>query len=223
MESEVLNRLLAKLDSHQTIQLTEEEERVVIASLSSSDLIDYGSSRATYKFKGKYVVKIPMAEGGVNQCKVERNFYLNYGHSGAFAHIYAYGKLITIMELLTDTAYFELDELYCQKDNDSDFVSDDIIEVIELANELTDYDGGDNGQVGYSPLQNKWVLYDYGYTHDYDRDKIVDDVFSWIDEINPIEHALWMLVNDTIPTKSEMYELVYDAVKERKRAEDEEE
>lgn len=223
MESEVLNRLLAKLDSHQTIQLTEEEERAVIASLGSADLIDYGSSRVTYEFKGKYVVKIPMARGGVNQCKVERNFYLNYGHCGAFAHIYAYGQLITIMELLTDTAYFELDELYWQKDNDSDFVSDDIIEVIELANELTDYDGGDNGQVGYSTLQDKWVLYDYGYTHDYDRDQIVDDVFSWIDGIDPIEHAFWMLDNDTIPTKSEMYEMVYDARREKRHAEDEEE
>lgn len=205
----VLESLLARFSTDQTIELTKEEELAVLDAISGDDFIDHGSSRAAYMFADKYVVKIGMSTGGFNQNAVEQDFYHRHGNSGCFAHLFAYGRTLNIMEYLEDCCYYDEDDLWI--DPDSEWTEDDynaeIRELIEMANDLTDYYGGDNGQVGYSRTDDRYKLYDYGYSMDYNRDDIVDDIGYWMCAIDPITNAIEIVCGREMYTKSELYEM----------------
>lgn len=208
----VLDKVIERFYQDDTIELTLEEELIIVDSLiPENDYIACGSSRAVYQLGDKYVVKIAMSTGGINQNKVERDFYAEHKESGCFAHLYAYGKMINVMELLEDCEYHDADdvEYYAQEEaerGDCDFYCI-LADLIGSANYLTNYYGGDNGQIGYSPMSKSWVLYDYGYSMDYDRDDIVDNVDYWIYAICPVENALEVLNGGEVKTPDELQDM----------------
>ena len=206
----VLEQLLARLSFSETIELTEEEELSVLKYLHKDDFMDNGSSRVTYDFCGDYVVKVGMSTGGFTQNKIERNFYKEIGNTGYFAHLFAYGRTINIMEKLYDCQYYDEDDLYYyDEDEECEMESEyeEIANVIENANELTNYYGGDNGQIGYSRKHGCYKLYDYGYSMDYERDDIVDSVGSWMEIVDPLQNAIEILEGREPYSQGELYDM----------------
>ena len=193
----MLDKILEKLDCQKTIQLTEEEEKIILNSITKEDFIACGSSRAVYRLNDNYVVKVAMAQGGVNQNKIEVDFYDRFGDYGYFAHLYAYGTMINVMEALDDCAFYDEDDWGFYESDDADASeSDSYFSMLDIASavaSLTGYDGADNGQIGYSNIRDAHVLYDYGYSDDYDRDEIVDSVGDWMPYVDPIQNALEVL------------------------------
>ena len=53
------------------------------------------------------------------------------------------------------------------------------MELVEDLNYATDYDGGDNEQVGWSSIFGRWVAYDYGYSNEYSHWDLVGNMDSW--------------------------------------------
>lgn len=211
----LIDRLIKRFRTGETIQLTKEEELAILNELTEDDKIDNGTSRNVYEFRSNYVVKVAMSTGGLNQNKIERDFYNEHGDTGYFADLYAYGVMINIMEKLDDCCYYESDELhYYDKEDDGYERAQVILSVINVVDELTDYYGGDNGQVGYSLKDDCYKVYDYGYSMDYDRDEIVDDVDSWLCVVDPLQNAINVLHGADIITQKEFCELA-----ERKREE----
>lgn len=188
----IIEQLLDKLSFDRTVELTQEEELAVLNYLSSGDMIDNGSSRIAYEFFDKYVVKVGMSECGFNQNKIERDFYAEHGDSGYFAHLFAYGRTLNIMECLDDCSFYDPDDYYFDEDEDEG--QDDfyrmIFDMIDQVNVLTNYYGADNGQIGYSSIDDCYKLYDYGYSMDYNRDEIVDSVGSWMNFLDPLQNAI---------------------------------
>ena len=151
---ELVDRLIERFAAFETIELTPEEELAVLNEITKDDFIDNGSSRAVYYLRDEFVVKIAMSIGGMNQNKIEKNFYAQHGHTRCFAHLYASGTLINIMEMLSDCQYYDPDA-YCspyfgdEEDEDLTAEAEMISNLIEMANDYTGYYGGDNGQIGF--------------------------------------------------------------------------
>lgn len=205
-----LKEILSRFDLGKTIKLTEEEELVILKYLMYHDEypVGNGSSRVVYALDD-YVVKVAMSTGGLNQHAVERDFYERYSKAGCFAHLFAYGKTINVMEFLAECDFYDyLDEGWYDDEDKEKYEA--ISAAIATADEVTDYDGGDNCQVGYSIMQNAWVLYDYGYSLDYERNDLVDDVGSWMDVVDPIENAIRMMETGEVFDYGELSRMVDD-------------
>ena len=103
--------------------------------------------------------------------------------------------MINVMEALDDCAFYDEDDWGYYEDEDSSegdlFFS--MLDIASAVASLTGYDGADNGQIGYSNIREAHVLYDYGYSDDYDRDEIVDSVGDWMPYVDPIKNALEVL------------------------------
>ena len=196
--------LFEQFEKYHTIRLTTEQELEILKNLTPDDFIGNGSSRAVYSFCG-YVVKVAMSTGGMNQNEVEASFYGNHGYSDCFAHLYAHGEMINIMEELDDCGFYEYGDYYDEEDEEDTERHFTIECLMDEASYLTDYDGADNGQIGWSAIDNCYKLYDYGYSMDYDRDEIVDDVEDWMQIADPIANAIRTLETGEIITQEEFY------------------
>ena len=211
---ELVDRLIERFAAFETIELTPEEELAVLNEITKDDFIDNGSSRAVYYLRDEFVVKIAMSIGGMNQNKIEKNFYAQHGHTRCFAHLYATGVMINIMEMLSDCQYYDPDA-YCspyfgdEEDEDLTAEAEMISNLIEMANDYTGYYGGDNGQIGFSQIDGVFKLYDYGYSTDYERKTIVDSVEDWMCYIDPIENAIRTIETGEVLTPDMLWE-IYD-------------
>jgi hypothetical protein len=204
----LIDALIERFKKDNVIDLTQEEELAILNSLTEDDMINNGTSRNVYRFRKDFVVKVAMSTGGTNQNKIERGYYEEHGDSGYFAELYACGKMINIMERLSECCYFEEDELGCYDEEDECYSRyQEILNVIENVNELTDYYGGDNGQVGFSRNDDCYKVYDYGYSMDYDRGEIVDDVECWWCVVLPLQNAINIVSGGELITPEEFWEL----------------
>lgn len=203
MGEKAIESILERFSFDYTIELTQEEELAIIKSLTEDDFIDSGSSRIVYSLGSKYVVKIALSTGGVNQNNIERNFYACHGHSNCFAHLFAYGKMINIMEYLCECSYYDPDDFYYDEDDEDAAHYHMIEELIDTANDITGYYGGDNGQIGYSEARDIWVLYDYGYSMDFDRGEIVDEADYWMGFIEVLHYAAEVVGGSHMLTQDE--------------------
>ena len=186
---DLVEQLVGRFKNFEPIELTQEEEMAVLQVISEKNMIDHGSSRIVYGF-GDWVVKVALSTGGMNQNAIEIAVYNNYGQSGRFAHIYAYGTMITIMERLEDCEYYDPFDFYYDEEDDEDKAFYETISLlIADVNDFTCYEGGDNGQIGFSEKDNCYKVYDYGYSLDYDRKEIVDELECWIHVINPLDYV----------------------------------
>lgn len=201
---ELVTNLLNRFMQFETIELTQEEELAVLAAINPDDELDHGTSRVVYAL-GDYVVKIAMSVGGVTQNKTEYKFYKDYCRHGVFANLYAHGKMINIMERLDDCDYYELERWWDEEDEDEWEFNTRIDEVINTANDLTDYSGGDNGQIGYSQLDDCYKLYDYGYSNGFSRSEMVDNVGAYKEATDPIENAIDVVNGMELPSQEELY------------------
>ena len=188
----MLDNLLKRFSevAFEPIELTKQEELAILNYLHENfdkTYIDSGSSRAAFEF-GNYVVKVAAAQGGANQNMIERNFWAEHGETGFFAPLVACGQMINIMEFLNQTECYDLYGRECYDNADDDEFWDNISFVVGNVNNLTEYDGGDNCQVGFNERLGRWQVYDYGYSNDYERDDIVDSMGDWIErgDIFPI-------------------------------------
>lgn len=215
--SEVLERLIARFQEGTVIELTREEEEAIINSLTYEDFIDCGTSRAVYKFKEDYVVKVAMSYGGVNQNYIEKTYFNDIGNE-YLANLYAHGMIINIMERVTDCTYYD--------SWGHDFTPEEEEEVsnlIDIVNDFTEYDGEDNKQIGFSHRLNAWVVYDYGYglQDEYSHSEIVDNVDGWMCCISPLDNAKKIMDTLHIPTYDELSSIVGDYWKEQNEIEEE--
>lgn len=187
-----IEELVGAFSVDRTILLTPEDERLIIEHLTPNDYIANGSSRVVYELnvgEHNYVAKVAMSHGGVNQNQVEYDFY-RYNR-GPFAILFAHGKVVNIMEVVENCQFVDQDDFYW--DDEYEEECGDMgpwLEVIEILNEITGYDGGDNGQLGISSITGEIVAYDYGYCYDFPRDELVDSVGWWMDGRCPLANAL---------------------------------
>ena len=194
----LVEQLIGRFKNFEPIKLTKEEEIAILESITEKDMIDHGSSRIVYDFRD-WVVKVALSTGGMNQNAIEVDVYETHGQSGCFAHIYAYGKMITIMERLTDCEYYDpFDFYYDEEDEDDKAFYETISLLIADVNDFTGYEGGDNGQIGFSDKDNCYKVYDYGYSLDYNREEIVDDLDRWIHVVDPLDYIKGVVRNDDI-------------------------
>lgn len=199
--------LMARFEKYNTITLTSEEEMAVLKFLDESDFLGNGSSRAVYQLFN-CVVKVAMSVGGMTQNKVEADFYYDHCYSNCFAHLYAHGRVINIMERLDDCGFYDYEGFYYDEEDEEDCERYTTInDLIDEANERTDYYGSDNGQIGWSTLDNCYKLYDYGYSMDYERHEIVDDVETWMEVVDPIANAIRTLETGEVISQDEFYQI----------------
>lgn len=95
-------------------RLTVAEEKIVLNEIMGGHSVDYfgrGSSRVVYEIgdelaealmlePGRYIVKIALGIGGINQNNREVQAYLTYGKNYPLARIARSGKFVVIMEQL---------------------------------------------------------------------------------------------------------------------------
>lgn len=157
-----VNAIKAKFEAYNTIVLTKDEELTILSTLDEYQ--GCGTSRAVWTWEDKYVVKVGLGEAGRVQNEVEHCFYEEHCETDLFAHLYATGTYINVMEALVDL---------------EDCDEDTMIEVVEDLNWVTEYDGGDNEQIGFSEKRNRWVAYDYGYDSEHDHCELVGRMDEW--------------------------------------------
>lgn len=179
---ETIQHILERFKSGLVLSLTEEEERAILEYANHhGKFLGAGSSRAVFSLGEDYVVKVAISDEGLLQHSVEREFYVELAEYDLFADLYATGRTVNICERLT-----RLDEL--EDVNESLF-----IDTVSELNDITDYDGGDNEQIGFSPKRGKWVAYDYGYNNDYCHEELVGCMDEWVYCCNVLEIALKVL------------------------------
>lgn len=179
---ETIQHILERFKSGLVLSLTKEEERAILEyTLHHGTFLGAGSSRAVYSLGKDYVVKVAISDEGLLQHSVEREFYAELAKYDLFADLYATGCTVNICERLT-----RLDEL--EDANESLF-----IDIVSELNDITDYDGGDNEQIGFSPKRGKWVAYDYGYNNSYCHEELVGCMYEWVDCCDVVEIALEVL------------------------------
>lgn len=179
---------------------TAQEKYLINYMIANPELfIDSGSSRVVFHCTDeladylklpsqdeKYIVKIAMGEGGVEQMRVEVETFIEYGDTGAFAEIAAVGRYVEIMEYV-ETADFSgaADENWgpaAIKDeyDVSKLEADSIFETIETLEEIFGHTA-DNGQLGKT-LNDYWVAYDYGFIPGKGIDSQTSYISSYIDD-----------------------------------------
>ena len=199
--NEKVKAIISRFRDGDTIILSPEDERVLLEAIGDCDFINAGTSRAVYALGDKYVLKLAMSHGGINQNYIEYRYFQEVGNN-LLASLYAHGTIINIMERVHKCNYF------CEWDweEDEQDIVDEINTLIEDVNDLTEYYGGDNKQVGYSDRVGGWVVYDYGYglEDEYSHNEIVDNVSYWMDATNPIENGLNIIDTGIIPSYQEL-------------------
>ena len=176
------------------LQLTKEQELAILRHVQDNEeYLGCGTSRAVYTFMGKYVVKIGLSDEGRLQNDVERDFYERHWMSDLFATLYAAGTLINIAEQLVDLEN-------CDEDT--------FIETVEALNDVTDYDGGDNEQIGYSEYRETWVAYDYGYSNDHSHRDLVGNMDEWTYDLDVVDLAIRSLEEDHFYDYHELDEMM---------------
>lgn len=207
---EAIQHILERFESGSTLYLTKEEERAILEySLLHGDFLGAGSSRAVYSLGKDYVVKVAISDEGLLQHSIEREFYAELAVYGLFADLYASGHTINICERLT-----QLDEL--EDVNESLF-----IDIVSELNDITNYDGGDNEQIGFSPKRKKWVAYDYGYNSDYCRENLVGCMYDWVNCCNVLEIALEALESGQVPDSETLNDRYAEFIEEEYEQEEE--
>lgn len=162
---------------------TNQETHLIRYMINHPDLfIDNGASRAVFhcttdiadylhlpeKADGRYIMKVAMGRGGVEQMKVEVETYLDYEDYHVLAEIVAVGRYVEIMEAVevwdfrdeADNGY-TADDFVEAFDELTQSDGEDIEHTIEVLNDLFGYTS-DNGQIGKNS-RGWWVAYDYGY------------------------------------------------------------
>lgn len=181
----MLEKIIARFKEGTPVVLTRDEELEVLEWVKEhGQRLGAGSSRATYTFMDKYVVKIALSDEGALQHKIEREFYADFWYKGILATLFAYGKTINIAERLT--------KIDCLADENEEL----FIELVEELNYATEYDGGDNEQIGYSTLYNRWVAYDYGYNDNYWPADLVGNMNYWVFVLDIVGLAIKSVKND---------------------------
>lgn len=133
----------------------------------------------------KYIVKIAMGEGGVEQMRVEVETFIEYGDTGAFAKIAAVGRYVEIMEYVETADFFEAAEENWGPDSIQDeydvskLEADSIFDTIETLERIFGHTG-DNGQLGKT-LNDYWVAFDYGFVPGKRLDSQTSDIGNYID------------------------------------------
>lgn len=168
-------------------KLTKEEEKEAI--YKSGRRIGAGSSRAVYEYPAdewgiKRVIKVAVSQHGILQNEQEVNTYTEYNEMGYFAHIYAYGELVLIMEYVEEF----------NQDDSTDKEREDWADFINEVEAFLD-DSIDGGQGGRTQVGNL-VLYDYGYSMHSSRDRQVGNMCDWCDEYNIKDYAYDILNGD---------------------------
>lgn len=184
-ESYILNQLMNKVD-------------LFINGGCARMVFDCDESMAShlgiYDCTNKYIIKVALGVGGVEQMRAEVNLYLAHGDKGYLARVVAAGHFIEIMEKVDCWDF--TDEAECGFDDDmyqdlADLVLENNAEV------LTKRDAGfiadtilflqhhfgitaDNGQLGKT-VHGTWVSYDYGFVSDKGRDSQTSDLAEYMD------------------------------------------
>lgn len=133
----------------------------------------------------KYIVKIAMGEGGVEQMRVEVETFIEYGNTGAFAEIAAVGRYVEIMEYVeTADFYYAAEENWgpaaIQDGYDvSKLEADSIFDTIETLEGIFGHTA-DNGQLGKT-LNDYWVAFDYGFIPGKGIDSQTSSISNYID------------------------------------------
>lgn len=177
---------------------TTQEKYLINYMIANPELfIGSGSSRAVFHCTDeladylklpsqdeKYIVKIAMGEGGVEQMRVEVETFIEYGDTGAFAEIAAVGRYVEIMEYVEAADFYEAAEenwgpAAIQDEYDvSKLEADSIFETIETLEEIFGHTG-DNGQLGKT-LNDYWVAFDYGFIPGKGLDSQTSDISNYI-------------------------------------------
>lgn len=175
------------------IRLSKQEELNILYALNPDDFFDEGSSRKVFKFNDK-LVKLAVDEGGRLQNKNE--LYVAQNYPDLVANIYAYGDLILVVEPLDfynedewkpfidevceygyneddgfEYAWEEIINYHTNNNNDEFNPSKDLcksaFELLTTANGVLGV-SSDNGQMGWSKIDNCFKLYDAGFLCDED-------------------------------------------------------
>lgn len=192
--------IIALFETGRVVELTKEQELAILRHVvENEEYLGCGTSRAVYSFMDKYVVKIGLSEEGRLQNDVERDFYHRHWLTDLFATLYATGTLINVAERLVDLEQ-------CDEET--------FIEVVEELNDVTDYDGGDNEQIGYSQERGLWVAYDYGYSSDYSNCDLVGNMDEWTYDLEIAELVIESLETDHLFTYTELNKMAKEAYEE---------
>ena len=129
------------------IKLSRRQEKAFTRYCFQDKLIGEGIGRKVYSYSegSPFVIKIAKNRNGRTQNKTEVERYKLYPDK--FAKIYAYSKNIIIMEKVTVIEFHEHNELANWFDETFNCCSED------------------SCSQGYSRLQQKTVLYDYGFSY----------------------------------------------------------
>lgn len=191
---------------------TTQEKYLINYMIANPELfIDSGSSRAVFHCTDeladylklpardeKYIVKIAMGEGGVEQMRVEVETFIEYGDTGAFAEIVATGRYVEIMEFVETANFFDAAEenwgpAAIQDEYDvSKLEADSIFDTIETLEEIFGHTA-DNGQLGKT-LNDYWVAYDYGFVPGKGLDSQTSSVSTLIEDAESRKEYLTGLV-----------------------------
>ena len=200
---------------------------------------DLASKLGIYDATNKYVIKIAMGAGGIEQLKAEVSLWLEYGDDGYLARVVAAGRFIEIMEYVdcwdfTDEAdcgfddcdYEDLKDLILEnnpdtlEEYDASCIADTILFLQRQFGETSD-----NGQLGKT-LHGYWVAYDYGFDRGKGRDSQTSDLSDYIyrDEVRErYLRGLIVLLNQEDEFMDEWEKELLNQIQREDSGEDEEE
>lgn len=184
------------------IKLTQKEELDFLDSLSDSEYIGCGSSRAVFKdpLDDSRVIKIAASSEGIAQNRTEIARYEEYGDKH-LARIYFAGFFILIVEKIKNTHDDDDDD----DDYDDDDGYDDEPECQTFANNTFGHTS-DNAQYGLR-ANGTVVLYDYGYSPDEDLDGQVGSMGYWEDMSEPrgvVDFVIGCILKNRILNRQEV-------------------
>ena len=190
----------------------EQETKLLYIIAEGYDYLDNGASRAVFSVSNenfnrcgiklpddkKYIVKVAIGTGGINQNYSEVHNYINYGEVYPLAAIYYYGKYVEIMEYIDvipeATNFDDDDEEFFEYMKDNGYSASEAEEIIDAIRSLEDINGYtlDNTQVGFNS-NNNVVSYDYGFVADSGKVLTSDLTDFFYEEEETIKEYLYRL------------------------------
>lgn len=190
----------------------EQETKLLYIIAGNYDYLDNGASRAVFSVSNKnfdrcgiklpndkrYVVKVAIGTGGINQNYFEVHNYINFGEDYPLAAIYYYGKYVEIMEYIDvipeATNFEDDDEEFFEYMQDNGYNTSETQEIIDAIRSLEDINGCtlDNTQVGFDSNSNV-VSYDYGFIADSGKVLTSDLTDFFYEEEETIKEYLYRL------------------------------
>lgn len=190
----------------------EQETKLLYIIAESYDYLDNGASRAVFSVSNKnfnrcgielpndkrYIVKVAIGTGGINQNYFEVHNYINFGEDYPLAAIYYYGKYVEIMEYIDvipeATNFDDDDDEFFEYMQDSEYSTSEVQEMIDAIRSLEDINGCtlDNTQVGFDS-NNNVVSYDYGFVADSGKVLVSDLTDFFYEEEETIKEYLYRL------------------------------